>query len=46
MKKREIKNPVTGKTYKVIERKTSPSIIENIKTLWKTHRTKPRKIYW
>ena len=46
MKKREIKNPVTGKTYKVIERKTSPSIIENIRTLWKRDKTKARKRYW
>ena len=41
-----IKNPVTGKRYKVVERKTSESTIQSIKDLWKPSKRKHRKIYW
>ena len=43
---RYIKNPVTGKQYKIIERKPSESTIQSIKDLWKLNKRKHRKIYW
>lgn len=43
---RTIKNPITGKSYTVVERKPSAATIEKIKWLWKEPRGKTRKIYW
>ena len=46
IKGKTMKNPVTGKTYPIVERKTSEATQENIKTLWKPSKTKTGKKYW
>ena len=43
---RKAKNPITGRSYPITERKTSVATIENIKTLWKNKKTKSGKRYW
>ena len=43
---RRIRNPVTGRSYPVRQRKTSAATIENIKTLWKNKETNSGKRFW
>lgn len=43
---RTIKNPITGKSYPVFERKTPKATLENIKTLWEPSERKSGKKYW
>ncbi len=42
---RRIRNPVTGRSYPVRQRKTSAATIENIKTLWKNEKNSGKR-YW